>query len=392
MEQANHLEQAVAAQLTTAVYVYLLSMQLKGITISQEEAIEAVQKTYADILQKGVTHIALPILPPEIPQATFTPAPIADAAPPITELQGGTSELKAPSPTEALTNKAAVQIAQEKTRNLSTGILIDNRYQILRRLGAGGMGAVYLGEQISTKRQVAIKVMQGQAFGRTEESLNFFRQEAESLARLNHSSIAQIYDASITDGNFYIAMEYVEGESLREKLRREGVLSLGEAVRILRETCLGLETAHQVGIIHRDMKPENLMLVREEAGLIKVKILDFGLAILDNRDAMNHHTGIGIVAGTPSYMSPEQINALAVTPATDVYSLGVIGYEMLAGKNPFAGQQSMEMMYNHINLTPPSLRSLMPNVPLELEAVIMRALEKDPQQRYATAGEFAHAL
>jgi serine/threonine-protein kinase len=234
--------------------------------------------------------------------------------------------------------------------------------------------------------------MQAQAVGQSEESLNFFRQEAEALARLNHPSIAQVYDASVSGNDLYIAMEYIEGESLRDKLRREGALPLGEAVRILREACIGLDTAHRLGIIHRDMKPENLMLVREELGCIKVKILDFGLAILDNKDAMENITGAVMITGTPSYMSPEQIRGLTVTPATDVYSLGVIGYEMLTGKNPFEGKEMTQVMYNHVYVSPPSIRSVVPKVPQELEEVLMRALEKDPQNRYATAGEFAHAL
>ena len=384
MEPEPRLDQSVAAQLTTAAHIHILSMQLKGITISLEEAIEAVQCTYTEILKRGITQTILPVLQDAKPEITLVPTL-------LTEPHSNTTQLKIASPTESLTPQAAVQIQQE-TKVLSTGILIDNRYQILRRLGAGGMGAVYLGEQIDTRRKVAIKVMQSLSSARTEESLNFFRQEAEALARLNHPSIAQIYDASVTGNNLYIAMEYVDGESLREKLRREVVLTLGEAVRILRDTCLGLEMAHRVGIIHRDIKPENLMLMREENGTVRVKILDFGLAILDKKDAMNNVTGAGMITGTPSYMSPEQIRALAVTPATDVYSLGVIGYEMLTGKNPFEGTDVTQVMYNHVYTAPPSMRSLMPNFPLELEEVIMRALEKDPNKRFSTAGEFAHAL
>jgi len=391
MDDEQKLNQAIAAQLTTAVHVYILSMQLKGITVSREEAIEAVEATYSDILKRGRTVLSLPALQNEQTEITLPPT-VTDASHPLTELYGGTSQLKVASPTESLTQKPAVPIAQEKTRSLSTGGLIDNRYQVLRRLGAGGMGEVFLGEQLNTKRRVAIKVMQAQAVGQSEESLNFFRQEAEALARLNHPSIAQVYDASVSGNDLYIAMEYIEGESLRDKLRREGALPLGEAVRILREACIGLDTAHRLGIIHRDMKPENLMLVREELGCIKVKILDFGLAILDNKDAMENITGAGMITGTPSYMSPEQIRGLTVTPATDVYSLGVIGYEMLTGKNPFEGKEMTQVMYNHVYVSPPSIRSVVPKVPQELEEVLMRALEKDPQNRYATAGEFAHAL
>jgi len=374
--------EVLAGNLTLAAHIYMLSMQLRGKGVTFAEALESVRSTYEQVLSGALLQQETYHRPSPQRESTLAPA---------------SSSEKEISPTD-YTNEAYQQRPGQISTVLShssdalAGKMLDNRYYIIKPLGEGGMGAVYLGEQISTKRKVAVKVMRSMSQTRLDEALSFFRQEAAALAKLNHPSIAQIYDSSITGDALYIAMEYIEGESLRERLDRQGALPVGEAVRILREICAGLEIAHNQGIIHRDMKPENIMLVKDHKGDLRIKILDFGLAILDNKDAIQNLSGAGMVAGTPAYMSPEQVNGLQVTTATDVYSLGVIGYEMLTGQNPFQGKSAIETMSNHCKLVPVALRSLVPGITQVLDSVILEALDKDPAKRFSTAGDFVLAL
>lgn len=187
-------------------------------------------------------------------------------------------------------------------------------------------------------------------------------------------------------------MEYVPGESLRERLRQVTRLPAAVALEILREACLGLATAHRVEIIHRDLKPENLMLSDGVGDQCSVKILDFGIAIVDNRDADDVDTAVGRVAGTLGYMSPEQLEARRLTPATDVYSLGVIAYEMLTGENPFLANSAARTAMNHLTMKPNPIHDSIKDLPDNLESAIFKALEKDPGARFSNADEFLRAL
>lgn len=374
-------QEILAGNLTLAAHIYMLSLQLRGQSVTLAEAIAHVRGTYEQILS-GTVLQGNPATPQQR-ESTLAPMSISEIEISPTDY---TNEMY------HRPNSEQIGTVLNQGADRLTGNLLDDRYYIIQALGAGGMGRVYLAEQLSTKRKVAVKIMQSLPRNQIDEALSFFRQEAAALAKLNHPSIAQIYDSSFTGNDLYIAMEYIEGESLRDRLDREGALPVGEAVRILREICAGLEIAHNQGIIHRDMKPENIMLVKESTGVLRVKLLDFGLAILDNKDALQNITGAGMIAGTPAYMSPEQVNGLPVTTATDVYSLGIIGYEMLVGKNPFRASSAMQTMHNHLHVTPVPVRELMPHITPVLDGVMIRALEKEPSKRFATAGDFVRAL
>lgn len=389
MEKKPDDARLIAANLTAAAHVHILSMQLRGERVTLSEAIEAVFTTYNQLLASS-ERLGLAEMAQAQGETTLAPRP-ADAPSVNTEsAQIGTTDFTA-QPSTPFRDTEGTVLKEALAAHLAEpvpGAVLDGRYRILQALGAGGMGKVYLGEQLSTGRTVALKMLHMLAADDMAAALSFFRQEATALAKLNHPNIAQIYDASVAGNNLFIAMEYVKGELLRDRLAREHLLPISDTVRIIREVCTGLEAAHTAGIIHRDIKPENLMLVGGENEWVRIKILDFGLAILDNKDAMDNITGVGALAGTPAYMSPEQVNGLEVAPATDVYSLGVVAYEMLTGVNPFRGASVFETMQNHLQLLPPPIRHYNPHVPPELEEIVLRALEKDPGRRFADGGEW----
>ncbi len=273
------------------------------------------------------------------------------------------------------------------------GTVLEGRYKVMSLLGRGGMGKIYLAEQVATGRKVAIKTMLALDMDEDDQLVKFFRHEIKALAKLNHPNIAQVYDASTTSSFFYIAIEYVEGETLRDRLKRCGRLMIEEAVHILQEVCSGLHVAHQMDIIHRDIKPENIMLTSDLDGSPHAKILDFGIAIVERISAMENPTGVGEFAGTVAYMSPEQAESEKLTPLSDIYSLGVVGYEILTGINPFATSRSpIQVAMNHVTLTPPRMRDSVPDIPSFIDEAIMKALEKSPRDRFATAKGFANAL
>jgi serine/threonine protein kinase len=361
---------SIAANLTTAAHLLMLMRQLQGAPVSLPEAIAEVRDTWLRIMDDHSIRQTLletePIVPADTPQPRST-----HTEPTYVEETNVTPITK---------------------ENPLVGTVLDGRYRILRALGSGGMGEVFLAEQLNTGRKTAIKTLHTHTVTHSEPTLRFFGQEVKSLARLNHPNVAQVYDAITTGDVLYIAMEYVEGESLRSRLLREPSLGVDEVRRILREAGTGLGATHQLGIIHRDIKPENIMLLARDSGGVSVKLLDFGIAILDDRDAMDNKSGVGMIAGTPSYMSPEQIQAMQLTTSSDVYSLGVVAYEMLTGNNPFSGHSPYEVASKHVSLTPPRLSESVPDIPQEMEAAVMRALEKDPVNRFQTALEFVEAL
>jgi eukaryotic-like serine/threonine-protein kinase len=369
--------ESVAATLTSAVHMHLLTMQLQGKPVTLPDAIDSVRETWLlfmhDEQLNGVFNTRPTHLVTTVRNETATdPAFVQETS----------RETPAPADTGFVPPLNLPPI----------GLLLDERYRILEELGAGGMGKVFLAEQLGTGRKIAIKFMRAMTYAQKESALKFFRQEAVALARLNHPNIAQVYDAAPAGEGFYIAMEYVPGDSLRRRLSNATRLPPGVALEILREVCLGLATAHRIEIIHRDLKPENLMISYGDSDRCSVKILDFGIAIVDNKDADNVDSAVGNMAGTIAYMSPEQLEAQRLTAATDVYSLGIIAYEMLTGKNPFLGDSVARTAMNHLTMTPDPIRDSIGDVPKNLEAAIFKALEKDPQARFATAEDFLRAL
>jgi serine/threonine protein kinase/Tol biopolymer transport system component len=264
-----------------------------------------------------------------------------------------------------------------------------HHYKVISRLGAGGIGEVWLARDIQLTREVAIKLLSPQ-FAGDPYHLRRFRLEARAASTLNHPNIVTIYEISKADGVDFIAQEFVPGETLRQRLRN-GPVEVAQALDIGSQTAAALATAHAAGIVHRDIKPENIMLRPD--GLVKV--LDFGLAqFVERSPTGGGDTGSlpGIVLGTVRYMSPEQARGLPVDTSTDIFSLGVVLYEMLAGTPPFSGPTPTDVLAAILNQDPPPLTGPAAAVPAELERIVRRCLDKDPAKRYGSAAELRRGL
>jgi serine/threonine-protein kinase len=269
------------------------------------------------------------------------------------------------------------------------------RYRIIRRLGGGGMGTVFLAEQIAVgNRPVALKVLLRKLLD-DPEFLMRFHNEAASTGRIHHANVVTIYESGqADDGTPYIAMEFLDGGTLRDELKERGTLPVADVVEIIQQVARGLNAAHRLGIIHRDLKPDNIFLTRSDEGELAVKIGDFGIAKL-RESAM--HTITGTVLGTPAYMSFEQAAGMKsdeLDARSDIYSLGVVVYEMLTGRVPFHSDTPLGYVRKHLTEEPPPLRAVKPDLPAlpELERVVLKALMKDRDQRWASALEFAREL
>src|SRR5437016_4366985 len=258
-------------------------------------------------------------------------------------------------------------------------------YTIVQLLGTGGMGEVYLAEDTELGRKIAIKLLPAEF--RDKERLHRFRQEARAASALNHPNILTIHQISQAEGRYFIATEFVDGETLRQRMRRSR-LSLGEVIEIATQVGGALMAAHQAGIVHRDIKPENIMLRRDGY----VKVLDFGLAKLTEQheptaraQAVNNvNISSGLVMGTVKYMSPEQARGGLVDPRSDIFSFGVVLYEMIAGRGPFEGATSSELIAAILKKDPPPLT----NVPDEIQRLVSRTLQKRKEGRYQTIQDF----
>jgi eukaryotic-like serine/threonine-protein kinase len=255
-------------------------------------------------------------------------------------------------------------------------------YVVERKLGEGGMGAVYLARHPRIGKEVAIKVLLPQ-LSRDPELVQRFFHEAKAAAEIKNEHIVDVLDyGELSDGASYIVMEWLEGRSLSELLRAETKLPLARAQKIARGIGRALAAAHTRGIVHRDLKPDNIFLVRHEDDPDFVKVLDFGIAKLMG-DATDVKTRAGAILGTPYYMSPEQCQGFAVDPRADVYSLGVILYQMVTGRLPFEAAGLGELLMAHVSRPPPPPRTLEPGLPLAAEEALLQALAKDPEQRFS---------
>jgi beta-lactam-binding protein with PASTA domain/predicted Ser/Thr protein kinase len=257
------------------------------------------------------------------------------------------------------------------------GRVFDERYEVIRRLGSGGMADVYLADDRHLGRQVALKMLHAR-FANDAEFVERFRREASSAAGLNHSSIVQIYDRGEAEGTYYIAMEYLEGRTLKDIIIKYAPLDPDLVVSISRQVVEALRFAHRRDIIHRDIKPQNIIVDSEG----RVKVTDFGIARAGSGSTM---TEVGSILGTAHYLSPEQAQGQPVEAASDLYSLGVVMYEMATGKLPFNGDNPVGIAMQHVHEQPVAPGSLVPSIPANLEAVILRALGKQPVERYLTA-------
>jgi serine/threonine protein kinase len=263
------------------------------------------------------------------------------------------------------------------------GQMVGN-YKITEKIGEGGMGAVYKGIDVMLEREVAIKMLRPE-LANNPQIVERFRSEAVTLAKLNHPNIATLYSFLRQNDDFFMVMEFVRGDTLDEVITASGPMAPDRAVQLFCQGLEGIDHAHRLGIIHRDIKPANMMMTDTGA----LKVMDFGIARVLGTNRM---TKTGHLIGTIEYMSPEQIRGLESDARSDIYSLGILLYEMLTGRVPFSSTSEYELMRAQIEEAPVPPRDLSPHVPLPLEQSIMKSLAKKPEARYQTAGEFRAAL
>jgi eukaryotic-like serine/threonine-protein kinase len=276
---------------------------------------------------------------------------------------------------------------------IAVGQTIGN-YTLTAKLGEGGMGVVYLAEHPVIGRKVAMKAIHPE-LSRNPEVVSRFMTEAKSVNQIGNEHIVDIHDfGTTTDGEFYFIMEFLQGDALVDRMKRSAPLDIGRALAVAAQVADALGASHQHGIIHRDLKPENIFLITKGHAVDFVKVLDFGLAKLtQGDDKVSHKTRTGSVMGTPYYMAPEQCEGRAnIDHRADIYSLGVILFEMLTGKVPFGGEGYGEIIVKHITAAVPSPRAINPRLPASVESIIMRALAKPREDRFQTMDEFGAAL
>ncbi|MDQ5825175.1 MAG: protein kinase [Chloroflexota bacterium] len=270
--------------------------------------------------------------------------------------------------------------------NTSGGIgrVLNGRYQLISVVGGGGMAQVYKSRDNILGRIVAIKVLREQ-YSTDAQFVARFRREAQAAANLAHPNIVNVYDVGQDGDIHYIVMEYINGESLKSYINRSSPLPIGKAISVAAQILAGLEYAHRSGLIHRDIKPQNVLITPDGA----VKVTDFGIAKSVSDLGL---TEAGLALGTAHYFSPEQAKGERVVPQSDIYAVGVTLYEMLTGRLPFESENIMGLAYKHISEEAPSVRNLNPSVPPRLDAVILKSMAKDPQQRFGSAAEMEKAL
>jgi serine/threonine-protein kinase len=270
---------------------------------------------------------------------------------------------------------------------VSTPQEVSGRYRLDKRLGAGGMSTVFMALDTVLERPVAVKLL-AEHLADDEAFVARFRREALAAARLQHPNIVQVFDSGLDEpsGRHYIVMEYVEGPSCADLIRDQGVLDIEQAVRIVRDACHGLDYAHRAGVVHRDVKPGNLLISNETGA---AKLADFGIAKAAEQTRI---TQVGSVLGTAAYLSPEQATGAESTPASDIYSLGVCAYQFLSGRLPHEYGSLTELALKQQNESVEPIRAHRPEVPEPLDNAIRVCLEREPGARYATALDMAQAI
>ncbi len=275
--------------------------------------------------------------------------------------------------------------------------ILDGQFQILQKIGKGGMGSVYKALQPAMNRMVAVKILHPK-FTSRRDLASRFRREARAMSHLTHPNTAKVFlYGELDDGSLYIVMELLEGKNMNQTVRSEGPMPLDRAIGILVQVCSALEEAHRAGMIHRDLKPENVFLCQQAGMKDYAKVLDFGLAKVTEREMRPGSIALtqeGMVFGTPEFMSPEQAQGKKLTAVSDIYSLAVILYEALTGKLPFDAKTGMEFIQHQVMTKPLTLAQRAPNrsFPPLLQEVFDKALEKDPTKRFPTALDFSKAL
>jgi serine/threonine-protein kinase len=271
------------------------------------------------------------------------------------------------------------------------GSLFADRYEVLSTLGKGGMGVVYRARDLTLDDIVALKVLRGEMLKDDPTHLERFKQEIKLARRITHRNVLRTHDFGEASGTPYISMEYLEGVTLKDLIKNKGALPVPVGLRIAKQMGQGLEAAHAQGVVHRDIKPQNMLILPETGDL---KIMDFGIARVNavKTDEASGLTTAGTVMGTPDYMSPEQAQGLNADFRSDIYSLGIVLYEVFTGALPFTGDTMMQIVLSHIRTPPPPPRQRNPRIPERLEAVILKAVEKDPARRYQTVADLLEDL
>ena len=259
------------------------------------------------------------------------------------------------------------------------GQKIDGRYQIIRTIGEGGMANVYLAYDTILDREVAVKILRGDLAG-DEKFVKRFQREAKAASSLNHPNIVEMYDVGEDDGNYFLVMEFVDGRTLKSLVKKRGALSLNEVIDIMLQLTSGIAHAHDSYLIHRDIKPQNVLMLEDG----RAKITDFGIAVALNSTEL---TQTNSVMGSVHYLPPEQANGGGASVKSDIYSLGILMYELLVGKLPFKGENAVEIAIKHMKEPIPSVRAQNESIPQSIENIILKACAKNPKNRYDSANE-----
>lgn len=263
--------------------------------------------------------------------------------------------------------------------------LLNNRYLILEQLGKGGMAIVYRARDTMLERSVAVKVLR-ESYSRDPAFLERFRQEAKAAANLSHPNIVTVHDFGLDNEQLFIVMEYVPGTDLKTLIKQRGRFTPEEAVPLLIQACAGIGYAHRAGLVHCDVKPQNMLVTPD----MRLKVTDFGIARA--LSTIHPQEQSDVIWGSPQYFSPEQASGAAPSPASDVYSLGVIMYEMLTGSLPFHADTAAELAHLHIEAQPVPVAEMLPNISPVLEQILNKVLSKEPSQRYRTADQLGRVL
>ena len=286
-------------------------------------------------------------------------------------------------------SRSALSVSQAGNSRMPTTFLniasaLEDRYQVMKELGRGGMGIVFQAYDKQLSEPVAIKIL-SPFLSSDPEALERLKREVSSARRVSHTNVIRIHDIGEAKGLQYVSMEYFPGENLKDFIRKNPHLSLMQAYQIASQICEGVEAAHRQGVIHRDLKPQNVIIDSRN----QIKIIDFGLAHSAHLKGL---TATGLIMGTPEYMSPEQVAGSKVDERTDIYSLGVMLYELFTGQVPFTGDSAIAVGFKQMKDPPPAPRSVNPQLSPQVEAVILRALEKEPIRRYPTVAELKSDL
>jgi serine/threonine-protein kinase len=308
----------------------------------------------------------------------------------MTVLRKGSGVTSTSAATAAEAPTAETRSVRTVARALERGAVFASRYEVLESIGKGGMGVVFRARDRQLDEVVALKVLREDALSEDATLLGRFKQELKLARRITHKNVLRTHDFGEAEGTAYISMEYLEGVTLKDLVRSKGALPLSVGLRVAKHMCQGLEAAHAQGVVHRDVKPQNMLILPETGEL---KIMDFGIArVSEVEGGLAGLTTDGSVLGTPDYMPPEQATGGQADFRSDIYSLGVVFFEIFTGRLPFTGEKLVQVILGHVQKPPPAPRSLNPQIPADLEAVILRCMEKKPAARYQRVAEVLRDL